>query len=156
MDPIKPGLVRIREIAREHEAIRGIIARIEQELDQLLDHPAAPGDPWELPALARTLAERLARHFQLEESGGLLGAASRYYPAAAQVEAGQLTAEHRLFERRLTRICDELASIHDPAVVVQTCFDGEIRRLLDDMMRHEAREERLLGEITASGRRSPG
>jgi hypothetical protein len=155
MDPAIPGFVRIREIAREHAAIRAIIARIEEELDRLLDHPAPPGAPWELPALARTLAEHLERHFQLEESGGLLGAASGYYPPAAQVEAGQLIAEHRLFECRLTRICDELASIRDPAVVVQTCFDGEIRRLVDDMVRHEAREERLLEEITASGRPSP-
>ena len=60
------AFVRIREIAREHAAIRAIIARIEEELDRLLDHPAPPGEPWELPALARSLEEHLARHFQLD------------------------------------------------------------------------------------------
>lgn len=134
----------IQEIAEEHAVIRATMRQIHAELDRLLAHPARSGGEWELPALLRSFREHLVRHFELEESGGLLGDAKGFYNTSTQRIVETLIAEHRDLKRRVTRILDEVSGGVVPGPIVQSCHDREIRKLLTDLTRHETVENALL------------
>ena len=142
---------RIQEIAKEHVAIRETMSRIEQELDRIAKQPTPQTEHWELPDLVRSFRTHLRRHFQLEEEGGLLGAAVQYYDARSRRVVEELVAEHREFERTIDRIAAELSGVvlndEAPAPVVQDCYDGDIRRLLTGLSTHEQLENELLESI---------
>jgi hypothetical protein len=154
---------RLRQIVAEHAAIRATIGQIELELDRMLARPTGPsgaagkaGD-WALPGLVRSFRAHLRRHFKLEEGGGLLGDAAAYFDPQAQREVGALIAEHRQFERAIDRICDEIDERIVPGATVHRCFDGELRKLIAHLARHEAAENallhRVLGQASDDGRR---
>jgi iron-sulfur cluster repair protein YtfE (RIC family) len=144
------------QIREEHAAIRGMIRGIEAELDRLRAHPAQLGDPWRLPELTGAFRERLERHFELEEGGGLLGDARQYYDERMQEQVHALIAEHRTFERRVERMVIEVGSRFVPPATVQACFDREFRKLVDDLSRHEAAENALLAQLVWDATRQPG
>ncbi len=135
---------RIQEISEEHAVIRATMQRIHAALDRLLAHPARSGEEWELPALLRSFREHLRRHFELEESGGLMEDARDYYDPSTRHKVETLVSEHRDFERRVTRILDEVNGGIVPAAIVQSCHDRELRNLLADLTRHENVEIALL------------
>ena len=153
---------RIREIAAEHAVIRETMRRIEEELDRLVDQPAREGDDWELPELVRSFREHLARHFQLEEQGGLLGQAVQYYDERSKEAAAGFVSQHRGFERTIDQIIAEFEKAVDckvPAPTVQSCYDRDLRKLLTDLASHEHAENELLESVvpwlSKSGRRKP-
>ena len=137
------GVDLVREIAKEHAAIHEVIRRIEQELDRLLAHPAELGGRWELPDLTKSCREHLMKHFQLEERGGLLGDEVLRCSPEVQRTVTELIKEHRDFERRISRIVEELDTGFVPSDTVQNCFDGELRSLIADLARHESVESEL-------------
>ena len=139
---------RIHKIAEEHAVIRATVQRIHAELDRLLAHPTQSGEEWELPALLRSFRKHLRRHFELEESGGLLGNSRDYYDPSTRRKVETLVSEHRDFERRVTRILDEVNGGIVPAAIVQSCHDRELRNLLADLTRHENVEIALLQALT--------
>ena len=135
---------RVQEMAEEHAVIRTTMQRIHGALDRLLAYPARSGEEWELPALLRSFREHLKRHFEQEESRGLLGDAREYYDPGTQRQVETLVSEHRDFERRVTRILDEVDGGFVPPAIVQSCHDRELRKLLADLARHETVENALL------------
>jgi hypothetical protein len=135
---------RLAQIAEEHATIRATVLRIELELDRLLARPSEPGETWKLPELVQSFRKHLIKHFELEESGGLLGDAAAYFEDTVQDSVRERVAEHRHFEEALGRICDELDQHFVPGATVQGCFDGELRRLIQRLARHEAAENDLL------------
>lgn len=135
------------EILREHEKIRAKVVEIRLELDRLLAHPAQPGEAWELPELVQDLRTQLTGHFELEENGGLLGADPAHYDSEMLREVDDLIAEHREFEREIDRVLIELDFGFVPVDTVQSCFDGDLRRLISAFARHEAAENILLAKL---------
>jgi hypothetical protein len=138
---------RSQEIAKEHAAIHAVMREIRVELDRLIAHPARPGDEWDLPELLRSFQGHLTRHFMLEESGGLLGDAALYYDPGTERAVHELIEEHREFERMVERVLTGLDSGLVPPVIVQQCFDRDMRKLLAGLARHEAVETSLLERL---------
>ncbi len=138
-----------REILEEHEEIRARILEIETELDRLLDHPAQPGESWELPGLVEALRDQFRRHFEHEESGGLLWADSECYDSEMLRLVADLIAQHREFEREIERILSEFDFSFVPGKTVQSCFDGDLRNLISEFAVHEAAENVLLDKLVA-------
>ena len=137
---------RYQDIQKEHAAIRQTIARIQTELDRL---PVPQEGGWPLPAMVGALRQRLKRHFELEESGGLLGSAIEYYDAVMQREARELIAEHRGFERDIDHVCAELDACDAPPAADQERIAGELRKLIAALGRHESVETSLLERLVS-------
>lgn len=137
----------VHEILEEHRLLRQAIHRLEIDLDRLLDRPARPMETWELPGLVRGLRDGLRAHFELEERRGPLAQTSDAGDGRIANEMRALVAEHRAFERALERLEAELSCGFVPGGTVQRCFDGELRTLLSDLTRHEAREGILFAQL---------
>ena len=146
------GTSRVREIEKEHAAVRAMMVRIVEKLDRLRTDPSEPGETWNLPMLVKTLRNHLKRHFEIEEGGGLLGAATEYYEPRARRIVEKLVSEHRNYEAWMDQIIAEIGDGTVPPVEAQRRYERELRRLLADLARHEAVENGLLAEIV----RNPG
>jgi hypothetical protein len=138
---------RRARIAREHELIHERLGRISQELDHVHRDPEVSSADWKLPALVRDLRKHMRRHFELEESGGLLGGAAQYYDPELSARVDELIAQHRDFERRLDRLLAELQLALRPAQIVRTCFDRDFAKFVELLRRHERAENELFRQL---------
>ncbi len=135
------------EIAREHALVREVIGKIVQGLDELHRNPALPGTDWKLPGVVGELRRHLRQHFRMEESGGLAGDVGQIQDAHTRHEVDELIGEHAGFEYRLDRLVFELEMSATPAKIVQTCFERDIRLLVQDVREHEHAENELIQRL---------
>jgi hypothetical protein len=136
-----------REILDEHERMHATILAIESELDDMLERPAQPGEAWQLARLVKELRDQFKRHFESEEQDGLLGAGADHYDFETMRDIGRLIVDHRKFQGAVERIIDELDCNFVPGKTVQSCFDGELRKLISRFAVHEAAEKALLDKL---------
>lgn len=135
---------RIQRIHDEHAAVRAMISNIRTKLLELRERsePAGPKD--DLPELVRELRRHLLRHFQLEETDGLLSDVVHAPHPGSLRKVELLVAQHRDLERRLARILAELDGGIAPPRAVRECFDRDLHGFFEDFARHEEAENDLL------------
>jgi len=141
---------RARQLAREHALVRKTIGRIQAQLERAASGGEEPGRRPDLLRSVRALGDQLARHFRLEEAGGLLGGAVQYYGADARRTAGDLVAQHRDFERRLGRLRAGLERDARGGAGLEP-LAADLRALLRDLASHERAETALFESAIRPG-----
>jgi iron-sulfur cluster repair protein YtfE (RIC family) len=125
-------------VLEDHRRLRQALSEIESTLAA----PPAPATLATLTALLAALRARLRSHFKAEEQGGLF---RRIQEAAPEQSAAcaRLLGQHAAILTRLDRLQAE-ATAYLPG---QSALDGlraAVRELLNDLARHEERENELL------------
>jgi hypothetical protein len=131
-----------RELAADHAALLAERVRITDALDRM--HVKTRGD-YPIDELGRhlvALRTHLRRHFELEEREGYLDPENDPTPATAR-EARALIAQHRDFEHRADQLADHVVRCSGADVPLPEGLAQELRELLADLARHEARENEL-------------
>jgi hypothetical protein len=125
-----------RSVIDQHRELRSLLAEVESALAARGRRTA--GGPDVVAARLDILRGRLAAHFGEEERAGLFDQIVQRDPGEARA-CHRLLAEHGLLLRRL----DEIRSA-DPEARRRPAWGGAVRRLLDELVGHESRENELL------------
>lgn len=127
-----------------HVSMRWIWAEVLRQIDE--EGRVRPGGP--LLGPLRSFREHLLRHFRFEEDEGLLGDPPEDDADTAAL-VGRLVLEHRDFEGRLDRLVEELERDDRDGRRVLSLFADELRRLFNDLRRHEALEDELVRRVAS-------
>ncbi len=133
-----PDAARHQRIADDHRALKALLARIDEALDQRNKSVAEVGD------LLGELGDRLIRHFTLEEEGGYFAEALTHAPRLV-AKANELLAQHPRMCTRASELV-QLASAESPT---ETWWRQTRERFLafqEELLKHERAEDGLLQE----------
>jgi hypothetical protein len=131
-----PVAYAARTAVAEHKTLRGLVRQVEAAFSRAGAH--ASSGPDVVAARLDTLRGPLRAHFDEEERAGLFEQIEAIAPENATL-CERLRGEHGTLIRRL----DDLRAA--PPVERRVAgWIGEVRRLLDDVHGHEARETDLL------------
>ena len=131
------------QIAWEHAGIRNAVRDIRAEIERL---PGDPGRAAKLCGMLRMFGHHLARHFELEEQGGLLGDSSGLDPGTHRVIEG-LLAQHRALERQLVALIDDAERAEVGGASLSDAFVRKLRDFLARLYLHEQTENDLVQKL---------
>jgi hypothetical protein len=129
-----PGSPAHKALA-DHRALHGLLDEIGRASADATTAAEA------LPPRLGALYERLARHFEDEETNGLFEQIQELAPEQAR-ECSKLCDEHAGLLRRI----DELRAT-DAATRGNPLWGASVRSLIADLARHESRENELLVRV---------
>ncbi len=132
------------ELGEEHSAIRTVMHWIERELARQLE--SSDGITADGPLLGplRSFHEQLAAHFEFEETSGLLPLAITML-GNTDPSLKEWESQHRELLLRLRgsiHVLEQAAKTHAP---LARSFASDLREFFDDLRRHDAVENRILG-----------
>jgi hypothetical protein len=108
---------------------------------------SAPGEgPAELGVRLATVRTHITNHFRFEEQGGYMASVLKVESHFAPV-VNQLLAEHKQMTQALEAIIQETGTVRSLSGIPRE----KIRVWIDQVRRHEARENQLVDEAFYSG-----
>ncbi|HXK08722.1 MAG TPA: hemerythrin domain-containing protein [Vicinamibacteria bacterium] len=132
--PVVPRVAR--NVVDEHRRLRALLAQVEEAFARAVPHAASGPDV--VAARLDTLRGPLGAHFDEEERAQLFEEIEELSPEQAPVCA-RLRGEHSGLIRRLDSLRTE-----SPEARREPRWVRDVRVLLEDLARHEARETDLL------------
>ena len=133
-----PEMKHHQKLLEDHQALKDLLARIEQALQQR-DLPIS-----EVGTLLGELGDRLVKHFELEEQGG--------YFAEALLQAPRLVARANELLAQHPKMCTQANSLLQLAGAEESAdqwWQETGKRFLafkEEVMKHESKEDSLLQE----------
>ena len=134
-----------RMVAEEHASMRRSIETIRHELERLQREGGIERGSGRLPSLLGDFRDHLRRHFELEETDGLLGEEANDPGTQRIIE--RLLAEHRDLEQRVDRLVDEARRAEARDAGLSAAFAEELHDVLVFLFRHEQMENRLVQQL---------